>query len=164
MISENENTPRGYEDSDIEMWEKLRESIRDNDVPDNPIRKLLQGQTSYHILKRSCITMALTVIDTAHAHMYRKAGLPEPKRIRVVPGDMPEFVEDVAHGSRRSALLTLPSAIHWLMHNQTVIPSKAHELLDEVGLLRRSGDEIVKTHYDNRRETPYGRLHENLIY
>ena len=53
---------------------------------------------------------------------------------------------------------------HRLTQNQTVIPGKAHELLDEVRLLRWRRGELLKTHYDNRESSPYGRMHEHLIY
>jgi hypothetical protein len=45
-----------------------------------------------------------------------------------------------------------------------VIPSHAPALLDEVGLLRRENGQVVKRRYDNRGQTPYGGLSENLIY
>jgi hypothetical protein len=163
-ISEEKNLPEGYEEHDVELWETIRESIRKNAIPDRPIDQLLGGNTSYHLLQRSCITMALTMVDAAHARMRQRAGLKVPKRIRVVPGDLPSFIDDLSRGKRRSALLSLPAAIHWLSHNQTVIPGRAHELLDEVGLLRWKRGELIKNHYDNRDNSPYGPLHEHLIY
>ena len=45
------------------------------------------------------------------------------------------FFAALAGGKRTGALMQVPGAIHWLMHNQTVIPGRSHELIDEVGLL-----------------------------
>jgi hypothetical protein len=163
-ISEMERTPDGYEDYDRALWEGFRQTIADNAIPDNPVDDFLGGKTSYHLLQRSCVTMALTVLDAAHVRMRSRAGLKPPQRVRVVSGDLPAFVRDVGSGNRRSALLGIPAAIHWLARNQTVIPGKAHELLDEVGLLRWRRGEILKSHYDNRETSPYGRLSEHLIY
>jgi hypothetical protein len=70
----------------------------------------------------------------------------------------------LASGKRSAILLRAPAALHWLMTNQTVIPSKAHQLLDEVGLLRRVDGKIQESHFDNRRNAPYGPVSNHLIY
>ena len=58
----------------------------------------------------------------------------------------------------------MPGALHWLLNNQTVIPAKTYELLEEVGLLHQEGGSVVREHYDNQEVTPYGRIHDSLIY
>ena len=163
-IEEGKNTPAGYEDDDTKAWEEIRNSMRENAVPEYPIDEILQGKTRYHLLERSCITMGLTTLDAANVRIHRRAGLQEPKRVRVVPGELPAFIGNIARGERRNALRSIPAALHWLANNQTVIPRKAHELLDEIGLLQSRRGKLVKTHYDNRKNTPYGRLNEHLIY
>ena len=50
------------------------------------------------------------------------------------------------------------------MRNQTVIPGKSYQLIDEAGLLKRQQGKIVKRDYDNRLESPYGKLGEHLIF
>jgi hypothetical protein len=77
---------------------------------------------------------------------------------------MPAFLSALVAGKRTAALMGAPAALHWLMNNHTVIPARAPKLLDEVGLLRREDDQIVKRYFDNRRRTPYGSPAENLIY
>jgi hypothetical protein len=104
------------------------------------------------------------MIDAAHIRMRQRAGLKDPKHVRVVPGELPSFIDKLSRGERRSALLSLPAAIHWLALNQKVIPGRAHELLDEVGLLRWRRGELVKERFDNRVNSPYGPLSEHLIY
>ncbi len=163
-IEANSNIPEGYEDEDLEQWDEMHDAIRDNAIPDFPIDEILEGKTRYHLLERSCVTMALATLDLANVRIHKRAGLEVPPRIKVVPGELPSFINHLAEGKRRSALLAIPAAIHWFARNQTVIPGRAHELLDKVGLLRQENQKILKSHFDNRQNTPYGRLHENLIY
>ena len=65
-IEEGKNTPEGYEDDDTKAWEEMRNSMRENAVPEYPIDEILQGKTRYHLLERSCITMGLTTLDAAN--------------------------------------------------------------------------------------------------
>jgi hypothetical protein len=146
------------------MWEEMRDSLQSSVVPEYPLDEFLRGKTRYHLLERSCVTMALTMLDAAHVRIRRQAGLKPPDRVRVVPGELPAFIGYVARGERRNALRGMPAALHWLANNQTVMPGKAHELLDEAGLLKYRRGEPVISHYDNRNVTPYGKLHEHLIY
>jgi hypothetical protein len=108
--------------------------------------------------------MALYSVDWAVRRIHRRAGFTEPKPVRVVPDSLPPFMSDVATGRRTATLLRVPAMLHWIMTHQTVIPSRAPELLDEAGLLYREGDQIREYHYDNRRHTPYGELADHLIY
>jgi hypothetical protein len=141
-----------------------RNAARKAQVPDNPIEDILNAKVRYQLLERSCITMALQSVDWANQRIHKRAGLGEPRRIRISPKTMPAFLSALAAGRRTAALLRVPAALHWLMTNHTVLPSHAPGLLDEVGLLRRENAQIVKRHYDNRRETPYGSIAEHLIY
>jgi hypothetical protein len=163
-IEEGKNTPHGYEADDVEVWEEMRKSLDRRAVPNFPVDEFLQGRTRYHLLESSCVTMSLMMLDAANVRIRDRAGLKPPKRVRVVPGKAPAFLEHLARGKRRQALRGMPAALHWLAHNQTVIPGRAHELLDEVGLLKYRRGEPVKSYYDNRKVTPYGRLEEHLIY
>jgi len=133
-------------------------------VPENPIEDILEGKIRYHLLERSCITMALQSVDWANQRVHARAGLGESPTIRVTPRSLPSFMAKLAIGKRSILLLRAPAALHWLMTNQTVIPSKAHELLDEAGLLQRKDGKIRKFHYDNCQKTPYGEMSDHLIY
>jgi hypothetical protein len=61
-------------------------------------------------------------------------------------------------------LLRIPAALHWVMHNQTVVVGKAPKALADIGLLETRLGRPVRTVYDTRRETPYGALLDHLIY
>jgi hypothetical protein len=156
--------PEGYPDAELEEWETLAEESRKAEVPENPIEDILKGKIRYQLLERSCITMALQSVDWANQRIHERAGLGEPRRIRISPANMPAFLSALAAGDRTVALLRMPAALHWLMRNHTVIPSHAPGLLEEAGLLRHENGRIVRRQYDNRRDTPYGSLAENLIY
>jgi len=58
----------------------------------------------------------------------------------------------------------VPAALRWLTGHQTVVPGKSVQLLDEVGLLERDKGRVAMRPYDNRTESPYGKLKDNLIY
>lgn len=163
-IAKGRNMLEDYADAKLEDWATLAEESRKAEVPEDPIEDILTGKIRYQLLERSCITMALQSVDLANQRIHERAGLGEPRRIRISPKTMPAFLSALAAGKRTKALLGMPAALHWLMSNHTVIPSNAPSLLDEVGLLRRENGQIVKRHYDNRRETPYGSVAEHLIY
>jgi hypothetical protein len=163
-IEKGQNMPDDYPDPELHEWEELVDIYKKAEVPENPIQDILDGKIEYHLLQRSCITMALSSIDWANRRIHERGGLGEPKRVRIAPKAMPGFMSKLASGKRTAALLRMPAALHWLMTNQTVIPGKAFELLDEVGLLQRENGVIKKTHYDNRQQTPYGEVADHLIY
>jgi hypothetical protein len=163
-ITRQTDAPADYEDPEEEDWETVMHSLRDQDIPEDPIQDILGGSISYQLLLRSCVTMALMSIDWAMVRAYRRAGRSDPPRIRVAPDTIPAMLDELAHGHRRAALMRVPAALHWLVHHQTVVPGKSEKLLDEVGLLERDRSRIVMRHYDNRIESPYGKPKENLIY
>jgi hypothetical protein len=163
-IEKGRHMPEGYPEAELEEWEALAEESRNAEVPEDPIEDILNGKIRYQLLERSCITMALQSVDWANQRIHERAGLGEPRRIRISPRTMPAFLSALAAGNRSVALLGIPAALHWLMSNHTVIPSHAPSLLDEVGLLQRENGQIGKRRYDNRRETPYGNISEHLIY
>lgn len=164
IVDKDKKLPEGYEDPEVHEWEELLEFYRASEVPENPIREVLQGKIRYQLMERSCVTMALSTVDWANVRIHRRGGLGDPKRVRVTPDTLPKFLDDLAAGKRKHVLLRMPAALHWLMMHQSVIPSKSHELLDEVGLLHRENGHIKEHHYDNRRHTPYGDIADHIIF
>ena len=163
-IEKGRNMPEDYEDQDFDYWETLNAEYKKAEIPENPIQDILDGKIKYHLLERSCITMALTSIDWANHRIHERAGLGEPKPVRVAPEVMPPFISKLATGKRVAVLLRIPAALHWVMTNQTVMPANAPELLREAGLLQTENGRIKKTEYDNRRHSPYGEIADHLIY
>jgi hypothetical protein len=163
-IEEDRNLPEDYSSLATNEWVEIKDLLERENIPENPLQEILDGKIRYHLLLRSCITMALTMIDWANVRIHHRAELPEPRRIRVTPESLPNVIDNLAQGKRSSVLARIPAALHWLTNHQTVIPGKAYKLLDEVGLLQRRDGRVVEKHYDNRRESPYGRLEDHLIY
>lgn len=163
-IAEERGTPGDYPQADAQEWRDLRKAMKKAVVPENPIQEILQGRYRYHLMLRSCVTMALTTIDWANVRIHDDAHKVAPKRIRVAPSSLPGFFDRWSHGSRSTALIRIPGALHWLLNNQTVIPTRTYELLDEVGLLHHEEGSVVRQHYDNQVETAYGRIRDALIY
>ncbi len=164
QIEAGRNMPEDYSEPEASEWAEVKDAIKRENLPDDSIRDMLSGKLRYHLLLHSCVTMALMTLDWANVRLHQRTGLPLPKRIRVTPDSQPDFIDDLAHGKRSSALLRLPAALHWLMHHQTVIPGRAYLLLDEAGLLQRRNGRIVRKTYANREETPYGFLKDHLIF
>jgi hypothetical protein len=163
-ITKQSDAPADYEDPEAEDWEAVMHSLRDQDLPEDPTQDILGGNISYQLLQRSCITMALMSIDWTLVRAYQRAGRNDPPRIRVTPDSIPAMLDELALGHRRAALVRVPAALRWLTGHQTVVPGKSVQLLDEVGLLERDKGRIAMRHYDNRMESPYGKLKDNLIY
>jgi hypothetical protein len=163
-IEKGQEMPEDYPVVDTEEWAALNEIYRNSKIPEDPIQDILRGKIRYQILERSCITMALQSVSWAQQRVHERAGLDDPPPIRVTPESMPSFLDKLASGKRSSLLLRAPAALHWLMSNQTVLPSKAHELLDEANLLHRDHGRIRKARFDNRKKSPYGVISDHLIY
>lgn len=163
-IEQDRNLPEDYAEPEVEEWKQLKETIENENLPENPIQDILGGKTRYHLILRSCVTMALTTLDWANVRVHRRAGLPDPPRIRVTPEALPALLDDLVRGKRSSTLVRIPSALHWLIHHQTVIPGRAYKALDDVGLLQHRLGEVLRIAYEDRQETPYGRLRDHIIY
>jgi len=163
-IKDAASVPEDYDPLEAEELERIRRIAVDAKTPENPIDDILSGKIRYHLLKQSCITMALQSIEWAAQRMHERGNLGERKSIRLAPESLPSVFDAMLSGKRTSTLLRLPAALHWLMMNQSVVPGKAYKLLDEAGLLQHEGGNVKRTHYDNRKKTPYGTLHEHIIH
>jgi hypothetical protein len=163
-IEQNQNFPADYGKAQTGEWDTVADYYKTSHFSAQHVRDVLDGKIKYHVLERSCISMALLSIDWANQRIHRRAGLPEPKRVRVAPESLPSLISDLVCGERTPMLLRVPAAMQWIMLNQTVVVEKAAQMLDEVGLLKRENDELVRTDWDTPRETPYGNLLDHMIY
>jgi hypothetical protein len=153
-----------YSDALDSDWDAVGDYSRGANLPDDPVRDVLEGKISYQLLERSCISMALLSVDWGNHRIHRRAGLPEPRRVEVCPESMPSFISGLVSGERTPLLLRIPAALHWVMHNQTVVVGKAPQALADIGLLERRLGRPTRLVYDNREKTPYGPLLEHVIY
>ena len=156
-------TPVDYPDAGKDDVHTLQEALAANRAPEDPITDVMGGKISYQLLERSCVTMALEVVAvTAHR---LTAHLPAGKRIRVrvTPENIPSWVDDLADAGMAGIFVRMPHVVWWLMHNANVLPTRAHRILDEAGLLLRDGKKAVKHTYKLFEQTPYGKLVHNLL-
>jgi len=157
--------PRDYPDPTVEQVEKLHEILLDKTLPEDPISQIMGGDVSYHLLLRSCITMALSVIDACNSRIHEShPELPAYNPLRVTPGEIPSWASSLAHSNRRNILMRLPGTIYWLIRNQNVRPDRAHMILLDAGLLQLDEEERpIEKVYLISEDTPYGRLQDNLM-
>lgn len=154
-----------YSEAADSDWDAIGEYSRSANLPEEPIREVLDGKISYQLLERSCITMALLSVDWGNHRIHQLAGLPEPRRVEIAPDSLPSFISGLVSGERTPLLLRIPAALHWVMRNEkTVMVDKAPKVLADVGLLERRLGRPIRTVYDTRRKTPYGSLSDNIIY
>jgi hypothetical protein len=163
-IDHQKGFPRDYAAAHADDWTAVAEYYKTSNLSPNPVRDVLDGKISYHLLERSCISMALLSLDWANRRIHRRAGLPEPARVAVAPETLPSLIADLAGGDRTPMLLRVPAALQWIMLNQTVVVEKAAQMLDDVGLLQRNDDGPLRKDWDTPRETPYGNLLDHMIY
>ena len=149
---------------EMEDAEQKAEEVEEEELPDNPIKEILEGNVSYHLILRSCVTMALATLDWANVRVHRRGGLPDPPRIRVAPKSLPAALDELAEGNVKSALIRMPGALYWLTRNGSAIPGDAHKVLEEAGLLQMDQGKLARRDYENRHESPYGCIDDNLIY
>lgn len=163
-IEQGQNFPADYSEAGAGDWDAVADYYRTSRSSSDKVRDILDGKVSYHLLERSCISMAMLSIDWANHRIHRRAGLPEPKRVQVAPESLPSLIADLASGERTPMLLRVPAALQWIMLNQAVVVEKAAHLLDEAGLLEHKDGELARTDWDTPRETPYGSLLDHMIY
>jgi hypothetical protein len=163
-IDDGKNFPHDYLAASEGDWAAVAEYYTTSRLSRDPVRDVLDGKISYHLLERSCISMALLSLDWANHRIHRRAGLPEPARVAVAPESLPSFITDLAGGERTPMLLRVPAALQWIMVNQTVVVEKAAQMLDDVGLLQRDEKGPLRTDWETPRETPYGNLLDHMIY
>ena len=163
-IERGKDFPHDYLDADTGEWDAVADYYRTSKTSPDPVRDVLDGKISYQLLERSCISMALLSVDWANHRIHRRAGLPEPKRVKVAPESLPSLIADLASGERTPMLLRVPAALQWIMLNQTVVVEKAAMMLDDVGLLAHEDGEVARSDWETPRESPYGDLLDHMIY
>lgn len=160
------DNPTDYADPDPELVRRLRSDIAADQVPENSIAEITGGEISYHLLLRSCITMALTTIDAGADRTHQRyPARGERPHLQIGPDNLPKWVSDIAHADKLQTLLRIPALIYWVAKHQEVIPSTGVASLDRAGLLQRGEDGSPLRHqYSLRADTPYGQLRDNLMY
>jgi hypothetical protein len=156
--------PTGADRTEQEsQWTKLREVLNNAHVPAEPLPG--NDGVGYQTLQRSCITMALHMIDVT-VERLRAAGDADAQkrpRLKLGPQELAHWMEDLAHADTLGIFLRAPFVLWWLVRHQEVLPRNALKQLDEAGLLRHHGDDLVVHHYNLGGNTPYGEIYDYLI-
>jgi len=152
------------EKEEMEDADQKAEAEEEEELPQNPIKEILDGNISYHLILRSCVTMVLATLDWANVRVHRRGELPDPPRIRVAPKSLPAALDELALGNFKSALIRMPGVLYWLTKNGSAIPGDAHKVLEEAGLLETEEGKLLRKEFENRHESPYGCIDDNLIY
>ncbi|MBZ0268377.1 hypothetical protein K8I85_09500 [bacterium] len=157
--------PIDYPAPDPDDIEKLRSLFTTDGIPADPIAELMGGEISYHLLKRSCITMAMATLEVGFRRIHsRHPQLGDRPLLKATPTPLPAWTQDLAHGDMQRVLVRLPAALYWIAKHSTVVPARAHLILDEAGMLvRDEHGQIVSHEYRIDDRTPYGRLEDHLI-
>jgi hypothetical protein len=158
--------PSDYAEPDQELVRQLRTKLAADQVPENSIAEITGGEISYHLLLRSCITMALTTIDAGADRTHQRYPvLGERPHLQIGPESLPSWVADIAFADKLHTLLRIPALIYWVAKHQEVFPSSGATSLDRASLLRRGEDgSPVRYQYSLGADTPYGQLRNNLMY
>lgn len=157
--------PADYEPLSDEEKSELQELLERMVIPDQKIAAIFSGDRTYHLLLRSCITMALAAVDACFSRIHHlNPELGEYRNLQIAPVQLPSWLDRLAHMGKRNTLKRIPGALHWMMNNQNVIPGRAHQILDAGELLQRDDKgNLIKHHYHIGGQTPYGPLSENLM-
>jgi len=144
-----------------EGLDELQDAIKENSPPENPIEEVFEGETSYQLIERSCVSMSLQSISVAVERAT--SHLPAEHRVTFSPAPRaPKWIKDLAHADLAGIFLRMPMALWWIARNFTVIPGRAYQILDQAGLLRRDALGPVSEDYSFTGTNPYGRRTSHL--
>jgi hypothetical protein len=156
-------TPVDYPDAGADEVRILQQALVENRAPEDPITEVMGGKISYQLLERSCVTMALEVVAVTAHRLTARLPAKQQIRVQVTPENIPSWMDDLADTGMAGIFVRMPHVVWWLMHNANVLPTRAHRILNDAGLLERDGKKAVKHHYKLFEQTPYGRLDHNLL-
>ncbi|MDJ0941122.1 MAG: hypothetical protein QNJ00_15285 [Woeseiaceae bacterium] len=143
---------------------KVRAVLSSEGLPNDPVADLMgQASLSYQLLERSCITQSLGVVQLALLRIYHDNDLGEAPEMRIVPEDLPSWVEDLATAGTGKMIGYVPGALLYVARNQQIIPTEAYRILQDAGLLKIENGAPVYYYYQHKGNTPYGEFRENMM-
>ena len=124
---------------------------------------MVEGDVTYQLLERSCITMSLYTVELCLQRLQEKGVIDKCPEMNIVP-DMPEWLAALGRADQRTVRRSLGKMTHWLANNSNVIPGNANRILEEAGLIRQEDGRTCVERYDLRKKrSPYGDLSDYLI-
>ncbi len=162
----------GVSDSLLAEWDalpaeaktRLQNRLSRAGLPDDPVSELMgEADFSYQSLERSCITQSLAVVQFAVARIYADNALGEAPALKLLPDEMPAWIDDLATSSKGEMIGHVPGALLFIAQNQQVIPVEAYRILEDAGLLVIEGGKPVAYTYELGGATPYGEFRDNMM-
>jgi hypothetical protein len=125
----------------------------------------MAGRTGYQSMLRSCVTMALYMVDVTTARLieqgYPHGGMRPTQKPEIK--DEPEWMTEMAEVNIAGVFLRGPKMISFVRKNPTSIPGKIPGELDAAGLLVRKDGKALKKHFTIDSDTPWGPADQLLI-
>ncbi len=145
--------------------ERARQVFSAASLPEDPLVALINGaDLSYQLIRRSCVTHSLYTVQIGLQRIYRQLNLGEPPELEVLPEDLPDWVDELAHAEQGELLALLPGALLYVAGNATVLPSNAHEILAAGNLLEKDSDgALIRYYYHRGQATPWGPIRDNMM-
>ena len=82
----------------------------------------------------------------------------------MVPDDLPDWTDDLAHADRAEMLTRLPGLLLYVARHATVLPSNAHEILAAENLIRTDAQgQPIRYYYHRGLTTPWGPIRDNMM-
>ena len=144
---------------------RARSVFSEASLPEDPLVALIGGaDLSYQLIRRSCVTHSLYTVQIGLQRAYQRLGLGEAPVLEVLPEDLPDWVDELAHADRNDLLALLPGALLYVARNSTVLPSNAHQILAAEELIERDqSGALVRYYYHRGQNTPWGPIRDNMM-
>jgi hypothetical protein len=147
-----------------ERFSIAEKKMHSEQIPDGYIKELLKdADTSYQALDRSCITMALSLIELTMRRVHAGDTGVERTAVSYSPGKPPAWFDHIATGEKRSIFQAI-KAFFWAETHQQIFPYKSYIPLEEAGLLQTDKKgKVIMYRYGHKQGSPYGELKRNLM-
>ncbi len=143
---------------------RLKTRLSRAGLPNDPLSELMgNADLSYQSLERSCITQSLGVVQFAVSRIYADNALGEAPELKLLPDDMPAWIDDLATTGKGEMLGHVPGALLFIAENQQVIPVEAYRILEDADLLVIEDGKPVVYNYELGGATPYGEFRDNMM-
>ncbi len=139
--------------------EQIREGLSLEQMPQLPLSDWVQQtDSSYHLIQRSCITMALTAIDLSLDRTAHRLGLERERHLNLVPEQVPDWLNELPHRGTSFMILHGPAALSFISREKQVLPGNSYMILEEAKLLQlqENGKPLIYRYDPKAKNSPYG--------
>jgi len=120
----------GLQQATPAQMERVKSLFATSGLPEDPLSELLQhADMSYQLLKRSCITESLAMIQLALDRIHKEHDLGPPPELELVPSGLPPWIQDLVTADPATLLGHIPGALLFVARNRRVLPIQAYRIL-----------------------------------